>query len=1051
MIDTEQRNILENFWNCGILELITRDCTVFENTKRHIKKMSFNDKDVLDAGFVPLKRKGTEPTSLNTRSEVNLQRSMSFAVSTGEKVDEQTIWDSSPWSKMERSKGKTMDRSNSFVLTSETRSRTTSTSLVSPKKLGFPNEDNKFNGIYNNHPLYGPSLAKLPFDYKDPDCPGVIAVVDPFSTGAHLATEITKAGLKCARIFSIWDSPVAGLIQQGIVAEYCATIQHKNTMEDQDVAINDTIKSLNALPFKIIAVVAGAETGVELADALSHRMGLRSNGEEGGLARRNKFLMGEKVRNAGVRAVKQRNCTSISDLRNFLDTLTTKPFKCVVKPVQSAGSDDVFLCSSYEEAETAFTRIYGKINGLGLVNESALAQEFLAGKEFVVDKVSVGGVHKTVAIWEYDKRPVNGASFVYFGMRLRPSHTEKAKTLMAYADQCLDALGILEGPSHMEVMWCSDGPCLVEVGARCQGGEGTWLPVAKECVGYTQVELCLDAYLGGHGIFQDVSSSSFPMMKYGRDVDMVNRHGGIIRALKGEKKIKALESFRFLSWEVKVGDYAPATIDCFTRPGCAQFVNENEEQVDADMEALHDMEDYDLLDYSVICPKPPSIGSVVVVDAFSTGSNLAAMLTDWGYKLILVFSQKQTNSDSDSESQSQMSPLVTKNENDNTFIIQHDNSSSDQDSAVAATLSEIKKCDSPVLAIIPGTMTGVNLADILSSRFQTRSNGESDIEKRTNKYLMQIALKESGKGLRYMEQSLCMSLSDIEANYDIMSTSSNNKCKCIVKANSSIGSDNVYVCSSLDEAKKAFNSINGQVNSFGEVLTGALIQKFLDGAVYAVDGVSRDGEYKVTAIWRYDKRRTNNTDFVSFGAHLCDGNGIKEQKIIQYAKNVNKALSINQGPSHMELMWNDESPVLLDVNARIHGGNGTWIPVADQCIGYTQVDATLNCYLRPDKYDELPMFPTLKKRGCEAFLVALEDVTGENGKILKSISGVDEIANFSSFCRMELITQPGNNVPPTIDSFTRIGSVQLVNESPASLVEDYERIRALECDGLLSF
>ena len=40
-----------------------------------------------------------------------------------------------------------------------------------------------------------------------------------------------------------------------------------------------------------------------------------------------------------------------------------------------------------EEAETAFTRILGKRNGLGLINESVLVQEFLVGKEYVIDKV----------------------------------------------------------------------------------------------------------------------------------------------------------------------------------------------------------------------------------------------------------------------------------------------------------------------------------------------------------------------------------------------------------------------------------------------------------------------------------------------------------------------------------------------------------------------------------------------------------------------------------------------------------------------------------------
>jgi hypothetical protein len=46
-----------------------------------------------------------------------------------------------------------------------------------------------------------------------------------------------------------------------------------------------------------------------------------------------------------------------------------------------------------------------------------------------------------------------------------------------------------------------------------------------------------------------------------------------------------------------------------------------------------------LLDYSVICPNPPVIGAVVIVDPFSTGANLAAMAVQWGYRVILVFSE----------------------------------------------------------------------------------------------------------------------------------------------------------------------------------------------------------------------------------------------------------------------------------------------------------------------------------------------------------------------------------------------------------------------------
>ena len=50
------------------------------------------------------------------------------------------------------------------------------------------------------------------------------------------------------------------------------------------------------LPHPVVAILAGAETGVELADMLSTRLGTRNNGEEMTKARRNKYLMGEQVK-----------------------------------------------------------------------------------------------------------------------------------------------------------------------------------------------------------------------------------------------------------------------------------------------------------------------------------------------------------------------------------------------------------------------------------------------------------------------------------------------------------------------------------------------------------------------------------------------------------------------------------------------------------------------------------------------------------------------------------------------------------------------------------
>jgi hypothetical protein len=42
--------------------------------------------------------------------------------------------------------------------------------------------------------------------------------------------------------------------------------------------------------------------------------------------------------------------------------------------------------------------------------------------------------------------------------------------------------------------------------------------------------------------------------------------------------------------------------------------------VERDFEAIHDNEELGMIDYSVICPTPPAIGAVVVVDPFSSGA-----------------------------------------------------------------------------------------------------------------------------------------------------------------------------------------------------------------------------------------------------------------------------------------------------------------------------------------------------------------------------------------------------------------------------------------------
>jgi glutathione synthase/RimK-type ligase-like ATP-grasp enzyme len=61
---------------------------------------------------------------------------------------------------------------------------------------------------------------------------------------------------------------------------------------------------------------------------------------------------GEAVRRSRVRAVKQARVTHWEDIELFLKAHKPKPFKVVIKPIRSAGSDNVYLCESEDELKT---------------------------------------------------------------------------------------------------------------------------------------------------------------------------------------------------------------------------------------------------------------------------------------------------------------------------------------------------------------------------------------------------------------------------------------------------------------------------------------------------------------------------------------------------------------------------------------------------------------------------------------------------------------------------------------------------------------------------
>ncbi|KAG8459935.1 hypothetical protein KFE25_010984 [Diacronema lutheri] len=420
--------------------------------------------------------------------------------------------------------------------------------------------------------------------------PPAVVVVDPMSTGARISADAADRGFTIVRL---WSSDCPPELRSHTSSSsrdvFAATLEHTGGYAIE--ALEATARALRALPVRINAILCGSEPGVNLTDALSEHMRMRGNGTALAHVRRNKFNQSEAVRGAGVRAVKQALVSSVEEAAAFLPHLTQPAgaFRAIVKPVESAGSEDVKLCESAAEVFEHARRVLGTTNALGQRNASVLVQEFLVGAEYIVDCVSRDGDHKCVAVWLYDKRAANGAPFVYFGQRPLDVSAPGVPELIAYTLRVLDALGIRNGATHSEVIVDGTGSaCLVECNCRAHGGNAEWVPVIEPLVGYSQVSALLDAFLRPDA-FAALPAAPQPFRSGGMLAFLPSYKDGVLLAAPGIERVAKLRSCVRAALEQHVGKRVVRTVNVFTELGIALLVSPDRALVEADYARVHEL------------------------------------------------------------------------------------------------------------------------------------------------------------------------------------------------------------------------------------------------------------------------------------------------------------------------------------------------------------------------------------------------------------------------------------------------------------------------------
>jgi biotin carboxylase len=425
------------------------------------------------------------------------------------------------------------------------------------------------------------------YDTTDCQLDEAVVIVTPYSTGCCVALDMKKRGYK---LICLWSAGFSENMKTHVPVScrdeltFDAVVDEAETIAQTAAEVQKVADSHN---WKIVACCCGGEAGVDTADALSEHMGLLSNGTSVA-NRRDKKVQQELAAAAGLRSIRQAGGSKLEDVDEFLKKET---YPMIVKPLDSAGSDGVKLCHSYEDAKDHFLALIGSEMVNGGVCEEALCQEFLRGKEYVVDNVSRDGVHKTVMVWCYDKRAVNGASFVYFGDIPIDPESPEAKLLIPYASAVLDVLGVRHGPSHAEIIMTADGPCLVEMNVRAHGGDGNWRPLCKTMTGgYDQVSATVDAYLDKEAFDKLPSKPPSPLLASGQCVDLVSFASGIVAATPGYDVIRCLPSFVCLETHIKPGSKVSKTVDISTDAGSCVVMNTDETILARDIAIIRQME-----------------------------------------------------------------------------------------------------------------------------------------------------------------------------------------------------------------------------------------------------------------------------------------------------------------------------------------------------------------------------------------------------------------------------------------------------------------------------
>ncbi|MCX4140714.1 ATP-grasp domain-containing protein [Paraburkholderia sp. SEWSISQ10-3 4] len=403
-----------------------------------------------------------------------------------------------------------------------------------------------------------------------------VVIVGADSKGYYIAPTLQGRGYQCIHV------DVGDLSRKKPGNSSCFTTEFRLPSDD-DWAITDLVAKLNR--YSVKAVLAAGDTGVVAANKIAQCFDVPRNPAGSWRFHRHKYHMIEALRHEGVACSEQFVSNRIDGL---LSWYRSNDFtRVVMKPSLGGYSDGVGICENEREIVSVFEKNINKINCTGKVNDEYVIQEFLEGRHYVVNTVSVEGTHFVTDVWLDVNHHENTFLIDEYSDSVSRQSPEFA-TVSSYVGEVLDALQIRNGPAHSEVMLTADGPRLIETGARLAGGLD--FSIVEECHGYSQISVLADSLIAPHLFSSRTALYSDAPSRFARFVYMSADVSGRIRSEIGLNGFFEIPSLMSIKLAIQAGGNLERTQYSLGHPGYAMFLADSREELCRDYARFRGLE-----------------------------------------------------------------------------------------------------------------------------------------------------------------------------------------------------------------------------------------------------------------------------------------------------------------------------------------------------------------------------------------------------------------------------------------------------------------------------